>query len=138
MSSETLDENILFVINEKFVDFDDLKDKVFDLRKILSKQKLNGYFHILHGPIYINLVKEFWLNASVVPAGHDEVMQSYVNGSHLFVTLSLNAETINCKETNSCVEHYRFNNVYSFYLHQIYTNSNKPTSPSTLLPIAKV
>ena len=87
MSSTTLDENLLFVINEKFIDFDDLKDKGFDLRKTIRKQKLNGYFDILHGPIYINLVKEFLLNASVGPFGHDaESIQSYVNGSPITIT----------------------------------------------------
>lgn len=48
MPSTTLDENLLFIINEKLVDFDDLKDKGFDLRKTIRKQKLNGYFEILH------------------------------------------------------------------------------------------
>lgn len=59
MSLTTLDGNFLFVINEKIVNFDDLKDKDFDLRKNIRKQKLKGYFDILHGHIYINLVKEF-------------------------------------------------------------------------------
>lgn len=68
----TLDENLLFIINEKFIDFDYLKDNGFDLRKTIRKQKLNDYFYILYGPIYINLVKEFWLNAFVEPYGHDD------------------------------------------------------------------
>ena len=97
MSSTTLDENLLFVINEKFVDFDDLKDKGFDLRKTIRKQKLNGYFDILHGSIYINLVKEFGLNASVGPSGRDaESIQSYVNGSPITITQLLITQTINC------------------------------------------
>lgn len=87
MSLATLDENLLFVINEKFVDFNDLKDKGFDLRKTIRKKKLNGYFDILHGSIYINLVKDFWLNASVGPSGHDsESIQFYVNGSLITIT----------------------------------------------------
>ena len=87
MPSTTLDEKSLFVINEKFVDFDDLKDKDFDLRKTIRKQNLNDYFDILHGPIYINIIKEFWLNASFGQFGHDvESIQSYVNDSHITIT----------------------------------------------------
>ena len=110
-----MDSNILFVINEKFVDFNDFDH--FELRKVVNKQRLNGYFHILHGPIYTNLVKEFWMNASIVPAGHDEIIQFYVNGSHFFITPSLIAMTINCEEFDSCVEHYEFNNVHATRLY---------------------
>lgn len=77
----------MFVINEKFVDLDDLKEKGFDLRKTIRKQKLNGYFDTFHGPIYINLIKEIRLNASVGTSGHDaESIQSYLNGSPIIIT----------------------------------------------------
>lgn len=113
MSSTNLDENLLFVINEKFVYFDDLKDKDFDLRKTICKQKLNGYFDILHGLIYINIVKELWLNAFVGSSSHDaKSIQSYVNDSHITINQSLIVKIINCEEEGCCVEHYRFNKVY--------------------------
>src|SRR4051812_45766902 len=82
-----MNANLLFVINEKIVDLNEFDH--FELRKVVNKQRLNGYFHFLHGPIYINLVKDFWMNVSVVPAGHDEVIQSYINGSNFFITPSL-------------------------------------------------
>ena len=139
MSSTTLNENIWFVINEKFIDFEDLKDKGFNLSKIIHKRKLNGYFDILHGPIYINLIKEFWLNASVGIFGHDvDSIQSYVNDSPITITQSLIIKTINCEEEGCCVEHYRFNKVYSDHLRLIYANYDNLSSHATLLPIGKV
>lgn len=71
MSTKTFngDENILFVINTKFVDFDELKEKDFDIMKTISKQKLKSYFDMFHRPIYTNLVTKFWLNFSVRQSG---------------------------------------------------------------------
>lgn len=126
----------MFVINKKFVYFDNLKDKGFDLRKIICKQKLNGYFNILHGHIYINLVNEFWLNASVGSSCHDaETIQCYVDDSPITITQLLIAKTINCEEEGCCVKHYRLNKVYSDHLRLIYVNYNNLSSPTTLLPI---
>lgn len=67
MSSRTFngDENLLFVINEKLVEFYDLKGQGFNLIKIVSKLQWKGYFDMLNAPIYPNLVKYFWVNASI-------------------------------------------------------------------------
>ena len=46
-----------------------LKDKDFDLMKTIYKQKMKGNFDMLHGPIYTNLVIEFWLNVFVRQSG---------------------------------------------------------------------
>lgn len=46
--------------------------------------------------------------------------------------------TINCEEEGYCVEHYRFNNVYSDHLCLIYANYDNLNRPATLLPIGKV
>ncbi|CAL5186666.1 unnamed protein product [Lathyrus oleraceus] len=134
----TLDENHLFIINVFFY-FDDLKDKGFDLRKTIRKQKLNGYFDITHELIYINLTKELWFSVFIGPSDHDaESIQSYVNDSPITITQSLIAKTINCEEESCYVECYRFNKVYSDHLRLIYVNYDNLSSPATLLPIGKV
>ncbi|CAL5204463.1 unnamed protein product [Lathyrus oleraceus] len=137
MSTKTYngDENLLFIINEKFFDFDELKDKDFDLMKTISKQKLKGYFDILHGPIYTNLITKFWLNVSVIQSG--PTIQSNVYGFPITIIPSLIAQTIKCEEKCTCVEHYRFNNVFSIHPFLIYANYNKLTNFSTLIPIVK-
>lgn len=138
MYTKTLNEyeNLVFVINEKFVDFNELKDKDFDLMKTISKQKLKCYFDMLHGFIYTNLISEFWLNAFIRHSG--QTIQSNVYGFPITITQSLIAQTIKCEEKGNCVEHYRFNNVFSIHLLLIYINYNKLTSYATLIPIEKV
>ena len=32
---------------------------------LIIAQKMAGYFHMLNGPTYVNLVKEFWIRAEV-------------------------------------------------------------------------
>lgn len=58
MSTKTFngDVNLLFIIKEQFVDFDESKDKYFDPVKTISKQKFKDYFNMSHGLIYTNLV----------------------------------------------------------------------------------
>ena len=73
------------------------------------------------------------------PFGHDaESIQSYVNDFPITITQSLISQTINCKEEGCCIEHYRFNKVYSDHLHLIYANDDNLSSSATLLPIEKV
>ena len=48
---------MLFVIKEKYVNFNDFEGLEKKLREVVNKQKFSGYFNILHGPIYTNLVK---------------------------------------------------------------------------------
>ena len=132
-----MDANMLFVIKEKYVNFNDFEGLEKTLREAVNKQKLSGYFNILDGPVYTNLVKDFWMNASVVPAGDKEIIQSYVNGNHVFITPSLIALTINCEEFGSCVEHYESNNVYANHLYLLYANKNNLASPASLRSIPK-
>ena len=106
---------------------------------IISKHKLKGYFDMLHGPIYTNLVTWLWLNASVRKSGEDaKSIQSNVYGFPIIIIPPFIAQTIKCKEKCSCVEQYRFNNVFSNHLLLIYVNYNKLTSLATLIPITKV
>lgn len=127
----------MFVINEKYIDFNDFEPFESKLKKDVKKQNFNGYFNILHGSIYTKLIKESWLNASVIPVGHQEIIQSYVNGTHLYITLPLIAMKTNCEELSSYVEHYKFNNVYVTHLHLLFANQNNFSSPTSLIPNTK-
>ena len=50
---------------ESLVDFASLKLNDVDMEALISAQKMFDYFHLLNGPTYVNLVKEFWIRAEV-------------------------------------------------------------------------
>lgn len=116
MVSETFHgaEELLFVINEKLVNFAKLKNQGFDLMKDVLRQKWRGYFSMLNGLIYSNLVKEFWLYAYV---GQDCWAIWY--GYSLLCLLLLHhyhslpiAAAIGFEEKGSAVEQYCFNSTF--------------------------
>ena len=55
----------LVVQIESPVDFSSLKRNKVDMDALISAQKMAGYFQMLNGPTYVNLVKEFWVRAEV-------------------------------------------------------------------------
>ena len=50
---------------ESPVDFGSLKRNKVDMDALIVAQKMDGYFQMLNGPTYVNLVKEFWVRAEV-------------------------------------------------------------------------
>jgi len=50
---------------ESPVDFTSLKRNGLDMEALISAQNMFDYFHMLNGPTYVNLVKEFWIRAEV-------------------------------------------------------------------------
>jgi hypothetical protein len=59
-------EELQFVV-EKPVDFESLKVNGFPgLREVFEKQDLLYYFDILNGPINTELVKDFWMKATII------------------------------------------------------------------------
>ena len=58
----------LVVQIESPVDFGSLKRNKVDMEAFISAQKMAGYFQMLNGPTYVNLVKEFWIRAEVFDA----------------------------------------------------------------------
>jgi hypothetical protein len=55
---------------EKPVDFESLRVNGFpSLREAFKKQDLLYYFDVLNGPIYTELVKEFWMKAKIITRG---------------------------------------------------------------------
>ncbi|MCI15418.1 cullin-like protein, partial [Trifolium medium] len=50
---------------EKMVDFESLKINGFDFEELFTNQGWKRYFDMPNGPIYTNMVKEFWMKAYV-------------------------------------------------------------------------
>lgn len=60
-----LRENHLVVQVESPVEFVGLKRQGVDISSYILLQDFGGYFRILNGPTYENLVKDFWIRAEV-------------------------------------------------------------------------
>jgi len=50
---------------ESPVDFASLKRSGMDMEALISAQKMFGYFRMLNGPTYVNLVKDFLVRAEL-------------------------------------------------------------------------
>jgi len=50
---------------ESPVDFTSLKRNGMNLESLMEAQQMTGYFRMLNGPTYVNLVKDFWVRAEV-------------------------------------------------------------------------
>ena len=60
-----LEEWQLTVQVDNLVDFVSLTRNNCDLTSFLRYQDLSGYFHMLDGPTYENLVKQFWVRTEI-------------------------------------------------------------------------
>jgi len=50
---------------ESPVDFASLKRNGMDMEALILAQNMFDYFHMLNGPTYVNLVKDFWVRAEI-------------------------------------------------------------------------
>ncbi|MCI42972.1 cullin-like protein, partial [Trifolium medium] len=66
-TGDTMKFNIglIKLLPEKMVDFESLKLNDFDIEELFLNQGWKRYFDMLNGPIYLNMVKEFWMKAQV-------------------------------------------------------------------------
>jgi hypothetical protein len=72
----------LEVLCESLVDFDNMRRNGIDLTEELRNQGWGNYFKRLYGPVYTNLVKEFWRFADA----DDHYIVSYVLGVKMVIT----------------------------------------------------
>src|ERR1044072_6955407 len=72
----------LTVLKESLVDFDNLKAHGFDLWEDVLEQGWENFFTRLHGPVYENLVKDFWRQAEC----DDHYVVSHVLGKKIVIT----------------------------------------------------
>ncbi|MCI27812.1 cullin-like protein [Trifolium medium] len=63
------DEKLLNFCFDRMVDFESLKVNGFDVQHLFHNQGWDRYFEMLNGPIFSNLIKMFWMKASV----YDEI-----------------------------------------------------------------
>jgi hypothetical protein len=57
----------LFCFIAKTVDFEGLRaNGMGEIKELVEKQSLDTFFNILNGPVYPELVKDFWMKAEVI------------------------------------------------------------------------
>ncbi|MCI05493.1 hypothetical protein A2U01_0026546 [Trifolium medium] len=67
----------LDLVLEQPVDFESLRANCFDVKKLFQDQGWLGYFDILNGPVYTQLVKDFWKRCDVIT--QEEADREYNN-----------------------------------------------------------
>jgi hypothetical protein len=89
----------LKIINEYYVDFDMLDDLGIPLRNEVKTQGWENYFKRMSGPIYPNLLKEFWVNATVDRISvNGYIIRSVVRYNLVDITPFIIARAIGCAE----------------------------------------
>ena len=83
------DENLLEVIKEKRLNY--VSDDGF-INRFIENQRWSGYAIMLRGPIYPNLLKNFWLHVSISP--DENAIRSYIFGFLITITCSSIKEAI--------------------------------------------
>jgi len=70
---------------ESPVDFASLKRNGMNLEAEINAQQMFEYFHMLNGPTYVKLVKDFWVRAEVydLEAAKDEELQAVIRDPSL-------------------------------------------------------
>ena len=128
--------NQLVIINEKFVNFDELLKIGFNLQKTVSNKDLIGYFEMLCGFTYPSLVKEFWINASIIELNSECAIISRVTCISITVTSKVIANVINCEE----IGHIPGTLVWDYYLPtwRIFVDPFKTSEVSNIPPEAVV
>ncbi|XP_058774791.1 uncharacterized protein LOC131649061 [Vicia villosa] len=77
--------NELEVIVEMMVDFNNLEKHDIHLTEDMKFQGWEAFFYRLCGPVYPDLVKEFWVHATIMP----KAILSFVHGEEISITENL-------------------------------------------------
>lgn len=140
MSSKTFhaDENLLEVLCELRPNVLRLSSNELNMTQSIIVQVWSIFISLLHGPIYRNLVKEFWKYASVKFDG--TFVSSNVFGNSDTITHATIVAAIGYAQIGTTVELYRFKYYIFKRLNIIHDTTVlvEPTNLSNLLPIAKV
>ncbi|KAI5385192.1 hypothetical protein KIW84_071976 [Lathyrus oleraceus] len=90
--------NQLGIIIEGQVDFDEIMAHGLDLQRIVSHNGWNKFFDMLCGPFYPNLVKKFWVNASIQDPHLKYAILSEVSDVPITITRTSISNAINYEE----------------------------------------
>ena len=108
MSKKTIKGEIydLDILKEYTSDFNELtKNNLSQIISDIYFQKWDKYFDMLFGPIYPDLVKDFWANAHVHQTEQDDCqILSVVYGFPVVINSKIISQAIYCEEDGIIVE----------------------------------
>ncbi|XP_050889948.1 uncharacterized protein LOC127095279 [Lathyrus oleraceus] len=91
-------ENQLAIIIEGLVDFEEMMNHDFDLQSVVSQNGWDNFFDMIYGPTYPNLIKDFWVNASIQDLNLELDILFVVPGVPITFTPTSIANAINCED----------------------------------------
>ena len=83
------------------MDFTSLKKYEVDMEGYVETQKLSGYFNMLNGPTYVNLVKDFWLKAEVYNEKPAKVVSKQAGSKKGKMVMDMNPTSFDSLEIRS-------------------------------------
>lgn len=108
------------------------------IRHIIEEQGWEEYLSSLEGPIYPQLVKEFWKNASIKRKKSHSFIKSKVIGVPVTITPKCIAKVIKCSEEGIDIEKYLYcNDLRPKVLRKLYDFSGGRTETKDLKPIVQ-
>lgn len=122
--------NQLVIINKRLVDFEELLALGYNFHRTVSQQGWNGYFSMLFGFTYSNLVKEFCVNAYIHQLNLEFVVLFKVSGVPITIITATISNVINCEDDKVPLdiilwEHY-------FPINRIFVDPSKSFNVSNL------
>ncbi|MCI24427.1 hypothetical protein A2U01_0045610, partial [Trifolium medium] len=103
------------------------------MEPLTSFQKWEHYIDLLRGPIYVNLVKDFWLHAYVVQTSDEDFkIKSLVWGNPITITPSSIVDAIKCPNHGEDIEKYRYNSPFTKDIGKLLCESYDKTKDITL------
>ncbi|XP_050914952.1 uncharacterized protein LOC127129885 [Lathyrus oleraceus] len=91
-------ENQLVVFIERLVDFEEMMALGFNLQSTVYQKGWDNFFDMFYGPTYPNLIKDFWVNASIQDLNLESFILFIVYGVPITITPTSIANSINCED----------------------------------------
>ena len=70
----------------------------FGLKRTVFQNGGDNFFYMLYGPTYPNLIKDFWVNASIQDLNLESVILSVVSGVPITIIHTSIANARNCED----------------------------------------
>src|SRR4051812_19525139 len=129
----SIPKNELEVLCELMVDFDNIEEHLFHLKEDIIFQGWTSLFAEFCGPVYPDLVKEFWVHAVVAPKS----ILSFVHGKFVVVTEDILRMMFDLRNAEGAFEIDQRAD-WQDVLSTLYTNANKTKSVKDMRHLYKI
>ncbi|XP_058741263.1 uncharacterized protein LOC131613627 [Vicia villosa] len=126
--------NELEVICEMMVDFDNLEAHDIHLKDAMTFQGWQAFFYGLCGPVYLDMVKEFWVHATVMP----KAILSIVHGERISITRNLLRKLFGLETVEGVSEAVPGRTDWEAVYGEIYQDGKESTEIKTMKPSYRI